>query len=174
MHKKGETPVASIEKFLGKRVEVPEDLRYDGKQGLWVTQDGSELTFGLTEPALVLLGGINGLDWLVSDGDVVEKGASVVFAITGKVLYIEAPLAGTIRFNGKVKERPPLVAEEPYSEGWLFKIGSAAVADGSFQVAASYVESLRHTEGCKNPEGLKGGVSGICKAVYTGIREQKI
>ena len=40
--------------------------------------------------------------------------------------------------------------------------------------ALGYIESLKGTEGFKNPEGLKGGVSGICKAVYTGIGEQKI
>lgn len=32
--------------------------------------------------------------------------------------------------------------------------------------AGGYIESLKGTEGFKNPEGLKGGVS--------GIREQKI
>jgi hypothetical protein len=30
--------------------------------------------------------------------------------------------------------------------------------------AAQYLESLRTLEGYKNPEGVKGGVSGICKA----------
>jgi hypothetical protein len=37
-----------------------------------------------------------------------------------------------------------------------------------------YVENLRTSEGFKNPDGLKGGVSGICKAVYSGIGQQKI
>jgi hypothetical protein len=40
--------------------------------------------------------------------------------------------------------------------------------------AESYIETLRNTEGFKNPEGIKGGVSGICKAVYSGIGQQKI
>ncbi len=43
-----------------------------------------------------------------------------------------------------------------------------------FTDAGTYIESLKGTEGFKNPEGLKGGVSGICKAVYTGIREQEL
>jgi hypothetical protein len=37
-----------------------------------------------------------------------------------------------------------------------------------------YIERLKESDGCKNPEGLKGGVSGMCKAVYSGIRTQKI
>lgn len=166
--------MAVVERFLGRRVEIPEDRRYHGQQGLWVMRSGSEYTFGLTEPALVLLGGINGLDWLVPDGEAVEKGASVIFAITGKILYIETPLTGRVSFNGRAKDQPSLVAEEPYGEGWLFKILSTAAVGETFLDAASYVESLRSTEGFKNPEGVKGGVSGICKAVYTGIRGQKL
>jgi hypothetical protein len=40
--------------------------------------------------------------------------------------------------------------------------------------AQNYEEALKNLEGFKNPEGLQGGVSGICIAVYSGIREQKI
>ena len=40
--------------------------------------------------------------------------------------------------------------------------------------ANEYAESLKGSDGFKNPEGIKGGVSGICKAVYSGIRDQKI
>lgn len=132
--------MASVERFLGRRVEIPEDRRYHTQQGLWVTQDGSEFTFGLTEPALVLLGGINGLDWLVSDREAVKKSASVVFAITGKILYIDAPLVGRICFNGKARNQPSLVAEAPYGEGWLFKItveGSGKATTGAFLDAPS-------------------------------------
>jgi hypothetical protein len=40
--------------------------------------------------------------------------------------------------------------------------------------AQGYAECLKGTDGLKNPEGIKGGVSGICKAVYSGISGQKI
>jgi len=40
--------------------------------------------------------------------------------------------------------------------------------------SGAYLQSLKATDGYKNPEGRKGGVSGICKAVYSGIREQKM
>ena len=32
--------MAFIEKFLGKRVEIPEDRRYYTKHGLWAKSDG--------------------------------------------------------------------------------------------------------------------------------------
>ena len=169
--------MAYIEKFLGKRVEIPEDRRYVIKTGLWVKRVTQDLVFGFAEPSLVLSGGINDLDWIISHGQEVRQGDSVLFAITGKIMYLDAPVSGTIHFNSGVKQSPALVSKDPYAEGWLFKISVASDPEklfNSFSEAQGYIESLQSSEGCKNPEGLKGGVSGICKAVYSGIREQKI
>ena len=166
-----------IEKFLGKRVVIPDELRYQPNQGLWAKPENNHLTFGLTEPALVLSGGISDLDWLAPEEQMVSKGQSIVFAITGKILYIEAPTGGKVHFNPALKENLPLILEDPYGKGWLFKIKTEGAVEKEFENFASageYIEILKTSEGAKNPEGLKGGVSGICKAVYTGIREQKI
>jgi hypothetical protein len=62
-------------------------------------------------------------------------------------------------------------------KGWLFKIQPKEDAEQVMQrfiSAKEYLEDLKHTEGFKNPEGVMGGVSEICKAVYSGIRQQKI
>lgn len=169
--------MAVIEKFLGKRVEIPNDLKYDVKQGLWVKSVDQSVICGLTEPALVLAGGINDLAWLVQDREQVEEDRAVVFAITGKILYITTPFAGIIFFNQEVKRNPSLILQEPYEKGWLFRIEPDAGVKEVRQTLADangYIGNLKSTEGFKNPEGLKGGVSGICKAVYSGIREQKI
>jgi len=169
--------MAFIEKFLGKRVEIPEDRRFYKKQGLWAKSDVPEIVFGISEPALVLAGGVNDLDWLVTDGHSVQEGETVIFAITGKILYIDSPLKGTIHFNHEVKQNPDLISKDPYGRGWLFRIKPDVDPEKILRTLADttrYIESLRGTEGDKNPEGIKGGVSGICKAVYTGIRQQKI
>lgn len=165
-----------IEKFLGKRVAVPEDRRYVVRAGCWGKAEGPAIRFGLTEPELVLAGGINDLEWLVRDEEEVEKGQSIAIAITGKIKYIEAPLAGVIVFNPRVIETPTLTAQDPYGQGWLFEIRPGSGEEESLRALASpdeYVTSLQKSEGGKNPDGLKGGVSGMCKAVYGGIREQK-
>jgi glycine cleavage system H protein len=165
-----------IEKFLGKRVQIPEDRRYYPEQGLWAKSDGKVIIVGLTEPALVLAGGLTNLDWLVSEGESVTEGQAVAFAVTGKILYLNTPLAGTIHINAEAKENPSIVSKEPYGLGWLFRLDPDGDTDHVLQSLVDdqvYVESLKGTEGFKNPEGLKGGVSGICKAVYSGIREQK-
>jgi glycine cleavage system H protein len=169
--------MAYIEKFLGRCVEVPEDRRYYAKQGIWANPDGKEIVFGLSEPALVLLGGLKDVDWLVAEGNDVQEGESVVFAITGKILYIDSPIKGTIHFNPEIKKSPEHISNEPYGKGWLFSIEPEEGTEKALERltdAAGYIGSLKGTEGFKNPEGLKGGVSGICKAVYTGIGEQKI
>jgi len=166
-----------IEKFLGKRLDIPEDRRYYTRQGLWAKKDKNLIAFGLTEPALILSGGFKDLDWLVTEDQMVEQDGTVIFAITGKILYIDTPIRGNIHFNSEIKHTPELVLNDPYNRGWLFKIEPAEEIEGSYQrlsEASAYVESLKSTEGLKNPEGLKGGVSGMCKAVYGGIGEQKV
>ena len=168
--------MAVIEKFLGQRVEIPEDRKYYSKQGLWAKPEDNDMVFGFAEPALVLAGGVNDLDWLVSGNASVEQGQDVVFVITGKILYLDTPLQGIISFNPEVKQNLSLAMEDPYGQGWLFRIkpdiGLAETGPTAMD-AQEYTESLKGTDGFKNPEGLKGGVSGICKAVYSGIREQK-
>jgi len=168
--------MAVIEKFLGRRVEIPEDRKYYPKQGLWAKPEDDHMVFGFTEPALVLAGGVSDLDWLVSENVSVKQGQDVVFVITGKILYVDTPLRGIISFNPEIKQNLSLAKEDPYGKGWLFRIKpdtDMAETGQTAMDAQGYADSLKGSEGFKNPEGLKGGVSGICKAVYSGIREQK-
>ncbi len=169
--------MAVIEKFLGQRMEVPEDFRYSVKQGLWAKKSEESIVFGFTQPALVLLGGIKDLEGLVDDGTAVESGDSVVFAITGKILYIDAPFGGIFHHNEALKVELEQISKDPYGRGWIFSIEPQGAIDKSYETLASfevYMDSLLTTEGFKNPDGVKGGVSGICKAVYTGIGVQKL
>ncbi|MCP4368319.1 MAG: hypothetical protein GY797_09465 [Deltaproteobacteria bacterium] len=166
-----------IEKFLGKKVEIPENCRYAIKQNLWMKSENQIILFGLTEPFLVMAGGFKDVDAIVSEGEIVDEGKAVLFAITGKILYIETPIKGQIQFNLKVKQNCNLVLEDTYGKGWLFGIKPLKATSEvlhRFATADEYIESLKGSEGLKNPEGIKGGVSGICKAVYTGIGGQKI
>ena len=60
--------MAIIEKFLGRQVTIPEDRSYFAQLGLLAKAESHDIFFGLTEPALVLAGGTNSLDWLVEAG----------------------------------------------------------------------------------------------------------
>ena len=152
--------MAVIEKFLGQRVEIPEGRKYFAKQGLWAKSEDDGMVFGFTEPALVLAGGVNDLDWLVSENVSVKQGQDVVFVITGKILYIDTPLQGIISFNPGVKQNLSIAIEDPYGKGWLFRIKpdtGIGEAGQTAMDAQGYTESLKETDGFKNPEGLKGG-----------------
>jgi len=166
-----------IEKFLGQCVDIPDNLHYDVKQGLWGKAVDDTIVFGFTQPAIILSGGIKDMDPLVDQNHKVHRGQSILFVITGKILYLEAPVDGDVVFNNLVVDDPSRIIADPYAHGWLFRIKTEERADRLLECLASaedYFQSLRNSEGLKNPEGLKGGVSGICKAVYTGIGEQKI
>jgi len=169
--------MAILEKFLGKRVEIPEDLRYQMKQGLWAKKLDKNIVFGLTQPALLLLGGVKDIEALVSEGTIVKPGDSVFFAITTKILYIDVPIGGAIQYNKSVQENPAAIGDNPYGEGWLFRIQPEGDIEKSYLTLAStkeYILSLSKTDGLRNPLGLKGGVSGMCKAVYSGINNQNL
>ena len=168
--------MAVIEKFLGQRVTIPEDRLYAPKTGLWAKAVSQDIIFGLTEPALVLSGGANSLDWLVDNRQPVRRDEPVICMITGKIMFIESPIGGSIVFNQAVKNSPSRILEDPYGKGWIFTItpnGNPQTAMAHLSDESAYLKSLGQTEGFKNPEGVIGGVSGICKAVYSGIRDQK-
>lgn len=169
--------MAILESFLGKQVEVPEDLRYQIKQGLWAKKLDKSIVFGLTQPALVLMGGVKDIEALVSDGTIVKPGDSVIFAITAKILYLDVPVGGTIQYNKDIKENTSLIVDNPYGDGWLFRIIPDGDLKKSYMALTSsedYILSLSKTDGLRNPLGLKGGVSGMCKAVYSGIHAQNL
>ena len=169
--------MASIDRFLGKKVAIPEDRRYVPKQGLWGKRDDATIIFGLSQPALVLAGGFNDIEQLVTSGVTVREGDAIAFAITAKIQYFDAPIGGSIHFNPTIKEYPSLVMEDYYASGWIFRIEpdeGTEKAMAKMVDAHAYINSLKNTEGFRNLDGLKGGVSGMCKAVYSGIREQKI
>ena len=169
--------MAILEAFLGKKVEIPEDLRYHIKQGLWAKKSDKSIVFGLTQPALVLTGGFKDIEALVSDEAIVKPGDSVIFAITAKILYLDVPIGGTIQYNKSIKKNPSSIIDNPYGEGWLFRIKPDGDPTKAYMTMASteeYIQSLSKTDGLRNPLGLKGGVSGMCKAVYSGINNQNL
>ncbi len=165
-----------FERFLGRRAELPEDRRYSVRQGLWAKQDDHHVTVGLSEPALILAGGLKSVEWLVNEGQSVEQEETVIFAITREILYIDAPLSGRIHFNPSVKNGPEFIMQHPYDGGWLFRLIGNERTDVDFQRLAgawTYAEILKSSDGCKNPKGLKGGGPGVREAIYNGIGEQK-
>ena len=101
---------------------VPDDLRYS-KEHEWVRLGGDAATIGITHFAQEQLGDVVFVE-------LPEKGASVrQFSSLGVVESVKAasdiysPLSGeVVERNVKVIEKPELVNQSPYEDGWLLKV----------------------------------------------------
>ena len=101
---------------------VPDDLRYS-KEHEWVRLDGETATIGITHFASEQLGDVVFVE-------LPEKSASVrQFASLGVVESVKAasdiysPISGeVVERNVKVIEKPELVNQKPYEEGWMLKV----------------------------------------------------
>lgn len=106
-------------------MEFPEDLRYT-KEHEWVRAEGARVRVGITDFAQDALGDVVYVD-IPEIGTVVE--ADTPFAeveSTKSVSDVYSPLDGTIvERNPLLDDRPELVNEQPYGEGWLVTIEPA-------------------------------------------------
>lgn len=103
-------------------LEYPEDLKYlDSHE--YVRLDGEIATIGISAYAVDQLGDIVFVE-LPEIGDALQKGES--FGSLESVKAVEnvyPPVSGTVvDRNEAMIDSPELIAEDPYSEGWLIKV----------------------------------------------------
>ena len=115
-------------------MQVPDDLRYTPDHE-WLRVEGDEAVFGITAYAADQLGDVVFVE-LPAAGASLEAAQSfgVIESVkTASDLY--APAAGeVIAINDALGEKPELVNDDPYGDGWMVRIKladpSAASADG--------------------------------------------
>lgn len=103
-------------------MELPADLRYT-KEHEWARAEGSRVRVGITDFAQDALGDVVYVD-------VPEVGAEVSAGqpfgeveSTKSVSDVYSPVSGTIvERNPLIEDRPELVNEQPYGNGWLVVI----------------------------------------------------
>jgi glycine cleavage system H protein len=107
-------------------VEFPEDLRYT-KEHEWARREGSRVRVGITDFAQDALGDVVYVD-LPEVGAAVEAAAPFgEVESTKSVSDVYSPVSGTIaERNPLLDDRPDLVNEQPYGDGWLIVIEGAA------------------------------------------------
>jgi glycine cleavage system H protein len=100
-------------------VDLPEELRYT-KEHEWARAEGDRVRVGITDFAQDALGDVVYVD-LPDVGARVE--AEQPFAeveSTKSVSDVYSPVSGSIaERNPKIEDRPELVNEQPYGDGWL-------------------------------------------------------
>ena len=120
-------------------MEFPEDLRYT-KEHEWTRIEGDRVRIGITDFAQDALGDVVYVD-LPEVGATVEADQPLgEVESTKSVSDVYSPISGTIvERNPLIDERPELVNEQPYGDGWLLVIEpSDAAAAGSLLDAPGY------------------------------------
>jgi glycine cleavage system H protein len=107
-------------------VEYPDDLRYS-KEHEWArTEHDGRVRVGITDFAQDALGDVVYVD-LPEPGTRVSAGQAFgEVESTKSVSDVYAPVSGTIvERNGALEEKPELVNQQPYGDGWLVAIEAA-------------------------------------------------
>lgn len=102
---------------------VPNELKYTSTHE-WIRDEGDGVyTVGITEHAQELLGDMVFVE-LPEVGDEPAAGDDVAVAESVKAASdIYAPVGGEIvAINEELEDSPELVNNDPYGDGWLFKI----------------------------------------------------
>lgn len=101
---------------------IPENLRYH-KEHEWVRAEGKKATIGISDFAQEALGDIVYLE-IPKTGSTVQYGNEITEIESTKTTSpLYAPVGGrVVAVNEKLKEKPELINQDPYGEGWVVVI----------------------------------------------------
>lgn len=103
-------------------MSIPTNLKYT-EEHEWVRMDGDIATVGVTDHAQEELSDVVFVELPDIGREVEEKEAMAVVESVKAASDIYAPVSGTIvEVNESLEQEPGNVNEDPYGEGWLFKI----------------------------------------------------
>jgi glycine cleavage system H protein len=123
--------------------EHPADLRYTAEHE-WVRDEGGVVRVGITHFAQEQLGDVVYVD-LPPPGTDVEAGQPFgEVESTKSVSDLYAPVSGSVEErNEQLDERPELVNDDPYGQGWMIAIRPAGEVDlGDLMVVDAYRQHI--------------------------------
>ena len=120
-------------------MEFPEDLRYT-RDHEWVRDEGGRVRVGITDYAQDALGDVVYVELPAVGASVQADRSMGEVESTKSVSDVMCPVSGTIvQRNGLIDDRPELVNEAPYGDGWLVVIDPADPgAVGGLMAAEEY------------------------------------
>lgn len=123
-------------------MEFPEDLRYS-KEHEWVRVNGEEAQIGITAFAQSELGDIVFVD-IDCEGDTLDK--DDIFGAVEAVKTVSdlfMPVSGEVlEINPALNDKPDLVNNDPYGDGWMIRIKVADAAELDTLMDASAYRAL--------------------------------
>ncbi|EJD6582181.1 glycine cleavage system protein GcvH [Providencia rettgeri] len=126
---------------------TPKELLYT-REHEWLRDEGNgEYTVGITEHAQETLGDMVFVD-LPEVGSVVSAGDDCAVVESVKAASdIYAPLSGEIvAVNSDLNDSPELVNEQPYQEGWIFRIKASDTSELADLIDAAGYTSMIEAE----------------------------
>jgi glycine cleavage system H protein len=126
-------------------VEVPDDLRYS-REHEWARDENGRVRVGITDFAQDALGDVVYVSLPEVGAEVVAGQAFGEVESTKSVSDVYAPVSGTVvERNGALEDKPELVNEQPYGDGWLVAIEASERSElDQLLDSAAYKE---HTSG---------------------------
>ena len=123
-------------------MNIPDNLKYT-KDHEWVKIEGNVATIGITAFAQKELGDIVFVEVDTLDEDVEAGDVFGTVEAVKTVSDLFMPITGNIsEMNESLEDRPELVNQDPYGEGWMIKINIADGADTSALISASEYQEL--------------------------------
>lgn len=106
--------------------EIPAELRYT-RSHEWVRDEGDgTVTVGITDHAQKLLGDMVYVEVPEVGGEVEAGDACAVVESVKAASDVYAPVGGEIvAVNERLEDEPELVNQDPYGDGWLFRLRPA-------------------------------------------------
>ena len=124
--------------------EVPADLKYTESHEWIQVNDGGVVTIGITDLAQAALGDLVFVELPEIDTELDAADACAVVESVKAASDIYAPIAGTVvAVNELLADEPEKINDEPYVDGWIFKLKVADSASvDNLMDASSYSETL--------------------------------
>ena len=128
--------------------EIPEDLRYT-KEHEWIRAEGDNGTVGITDYAQHALTDVVFVELPEKGKKIMQSKSFCTIESVKSVSDIFAPASGEVaEANDEVSEKPELVNQDPYGDGWIAKIKISNKSELDNLMDANqykeYLEGLRH------------------------------
>ncbi len=117
----------------------PKNLKYTNEHE-WVRAEGDTYTVGITSYAVEQLGDITYVELPKVGEKVKQHGEAATVESVKAASDVYAPVGGeVVAINDALDETPELVNENPYEQGWFFKLKGVSQAELSgLMDAAAY------------------------------------
>jgi len=121
----------------------PDDLRYHPEHD-WARIEGTEATFGITWYAQDALGEVVFYEPPEVGSKTTKDSAYAEVESVKAVSDVYAPLSGEIiAVNEAIADRPELINEDPYGDGWLVRVSLSDPSEaGELMDAGAYRKLL--------------------------------